>query len=164
MLSMLLCSVYTQTALPNDAYKCFSLIMAQEGPKHVQNKIVCNETVTQVPISAFCCMSNAQKILHFSKLGLVGHWDQDCQMTKLSTARTRHMEQFTCKGQWVKFGLQIEQVLIHYASQSGTTLFISELIHSFFFCHQEHKLYREIRKWHKIMLFYCNVHAKCSFI
>jgi len=112
---MPLCSVYTQTALPNDMYKCFSLILAQERPKHVQNKILCNETVTKVHVIAFCWMSNLQKILHSSKLGLVGHWDQDCQMTKRMTAKTKQMEQFTCKGQvlvWVKFGLQIEQLLI----------------------------------------------------
>jgi hypothetical protein len=96
---MLLCSVYTQTALPIDMYKCFSLIMAQEGPKHVQNKILHNETVTKEHVSVFCWLSIAQKILHYSKLGLVGHCDQDCQMTKRMTAKTKHMEQFTCKGQ-----------------------------------------------------------------
>jgi hypothetical protein len=59
MLSMLLCLVYTHTALPNDICIHFSFIMALDWSKHVRDKIVCNDKITTHKC-ILLDMSNAQ--------------------------------------------------------------------------------------------------------
>lgn len=46
--------------------------MTLKWSKHVRYQIICNDTVTKLPISAFCWMSNAQKILTFINVWLGG--------------------------------------------------------------------------------------------
>jgi len=46
--------------------------MALEWSKHIRDKIVCNDTITKLPIGAFCWMSNAQKIFTFFSVWLGG--------------------------------------------------------------------------------------------
>jgi hypothetical protein len=45
--------------------------MPPQWSKHI-DKIVYNDTITKLPINAFCCMSNAQKILIFFNVWLGG--------------------------------------------------------------------------------------------
>ena len=75
--------------------------MDPEGSKHVRDKLVCNDTRTKLPISAFRWMSNAQKILIFFSVWVGGSLRSGLPNDKTNDSQDKAHGMTHLKGQGV---------------------------------------------------------------